>query len=460
MAKYELSDMEPSERAVLQCRCVGGTKFFSERKWFDKVFKRLQEIVGVGNKAHQKSLRWFLSCTSKAIRHKGIGFMYSRDPAWFSATKQGIGYKNSIKILDFLEKEGYIDLYNGFVGVWARSEDGAGFIPDECHTSIVVMNQKYLDLWRDLDVKKMPTLEDMPLIVVRDRKTKEEITLKGLDGVVQMRALVERLNNKLAETEIKLDEKVCASVQYNRIFSDDLEQDGRFYVVGGGVQTAPALLRKTSLYIDEDKTVELDFKAMHPNLLLELMSVGARKEGTEFGVSPDFSPYDVDLTGLIELDQDEIAKMEDMYGCKYDPVRNLKKQALLVMINAKSEAAARGALCQKIATDKRRPDILDRLFVGIKGSLPIKEIMDRIYDHNEIIAHHMYNDTGIALMNMDSRIAERVIDAMLQENEPILCYHDSFIVKHYMEDYLRLSMENAWKAVMRDNKFCKIEKKG
>ena len=42
-------------------------------------------------------------------------------------------------------------------------------------------------------------------------------------------------------------------------------------------------------------------------------------------------------------------------------------------------------------------------------------------------------------MNMDSRIAERVIDAILQEDEAVLCYHDSFIVKHYMADFFRES---------------------
>lgn len=448
------------ERTILQSKVVGGTKFYSENKWFTPIFNRLEEVVGKRNKARYKSTRWFLTCTAKALRNRGIGFCFGMHTSWFTATKQKIGHLNSLDIVRLLEQEGYIDIYKGCVELWGANEDGSGSAPLESHPTIVILKKKYLDLWEGIDIEKIPPLNEEELITVRDRKTKDELPLQGRKGIAEMRELVKRMNDKLHNTEVKINGEVCASVQYNRIFSDDLEKDGRFYVIGGGVQTAPALLRKTSLYIDEDKTVELDFKAMHPNLLLELMGVGARKEGTEFDVSPDFSPYDVDLSGLIELDQDEIAKMEDMYGCKYDPVRNLKKQALLVMINAKSEAAARGALCQKIATDKRRPDILDRLFVGIKGSLPIKEIMDRIYDHNEIIAHHMYNDTGIALMNMDSRIAERVIDAMLQENEPILCYHDSFIVKHYMEDYLRLSMENAWKAVMRDNKFCKIEKKG
>ena len=150
------------------------------------------------------------------------------------------------------------------------------------------MKKKYLDLWGGIDVGKIPPLNEEELITVRDRKTKDELPLQGRKGVAEMRELVKRMNDKLHNTEVKINGEVCASVQYNRIFSDDLEKDGRFYVIGGGVQTAPALLRKTSLYIDEDKTVELDFKAMHPSLLLELMSVGACKEGMEFDVSPDF----------------------------------------------------------------------------------------------------------------------------------------------------------------------------
>lgn len=447
------------ERTLLQSKVVSGTKFYSENKWFSPVFARLEGVVGKKNKARYKSTRWFLTCTAKALRNNGIGFCFSMHTSWFTNTKQGIGHLNSVDIVRLLEREGYIDVYKGCVELWGANEDGDGSVPKETHPTIVVLKPKYLELWEGVDLCKIPSIKDSDLITIRDRKTKEEISLQGYKGVSEMRELVERWNKKLAETEIRINDSLCASVQYNRIFSDDLDQDGRFYVIGGGVQTAPAILRKTSLFIGEDKAVELDFKAMHPSLLLELMSVGAMKEGRDFDVSPDFSPYDADLKGLVELDQYEIDKQSDLLGSKYDPIRNLKKQALLVMINAKSEAAARGALCQKLATDKRRPDPIDRLFVGIKGSLPIKEIMDRIYEHNEVIAEYMYKDTGIALMNMDSRIAERVIDAMLQENEPVLCYHDSFIVRHYMEDYLRLSMENAWKAVMKDNKFCKIDKK-
>ena len=446
------------ERTILQSKVVSGTKFYSENKWFDPVLKRLEGIVGKTNKARYKSTRWFLTCTAKAIRHRGEGFCFGMHTSWFTGTKQKIGHANSVDIVELLENEGYIDVYKGCVELWGTGDEGT-CAAKETHPTVVIMKQKYLDLWSDVCLEKIPQIKDEEPIILRDRKTKESLSLQGWKGVGKMREGLERLNGKLAETEIRINDEVCASVQYNRIFSDDLEKDGRFYVIGGGVQTAPAILRKTSLFIGDDKTVELDFKAMHPRLLLEMLSVGAAREGEEFEICPSFSPYDAEIESLIELDYSEIEKQSNILGTKYDPVRNLKKQALLVMINAKSEAAARGALCQKLATDKKRPDPIDRLFVGIKGALPIKEIMSRIYEHNEIIADHMYNDTGIALMNMDSRIAERVIDAMLQEDEPILCYHDSFIVKEYMEDYLRLSMENAWKAVMLDNKFCKIEKK-
>ena len=129
------------------------------------------------------------------------------------------------------------------------------------------------------------------------------------------------------------------------------------------------------------------------------------------------------------------------------------------MINANSFVAARSAVSSKLKKDKDRPDPVDRMFAGIVGSVPVSEVLRRIEDHNEVISKYMYSDVGIALMNMDSRIAERVIDAILQEDEAVLCYHDSFIVKQHMAEFLEKAMRKAWKDVMLNDYYCKIEKK-
>ena len=455
----KLSSLSHEERTVLQSKCVGGTKYYSNRKWFNPVYEKLVEILGSGNKSHEKSVRWFLSCTAKALRNKGSGFFFGKHPSWFKDTDQGIGYTNSVKILDELYLNGYIDIWIGYVETWEQGDGGIGYKAQVAHPSIVVMKQKYLDLWEGIDMKEMPALKKESSVIIRDRQTKEEITLQGHSGVKEARATVDRLNKKLSETEIRIKDELCASVTYSRIFSDDLNSDGRFYVNGGGVQTAPAFLRKTSLYIGDDKTVELDFKAMHPSLLLEMMRISAIQEGREFCVGKDFSPYDVYIDDLIELDQEAIEKQSALLGSKYDPVRNLKKQCLLVMINANSFVAARSAVSSKLKKDKDRPDPVDRMFAGIVGSVPVSEVLRRIEDHNEVISKYMYSDVGIALMNMDSRIAERVIDAILQEDEAVLCYHDSFIVKQHMAEFLEKAMRKAWKDVMLNDYYCKIEKK-
>lgn len=455
----KLSSLSHEERTVLQSKCVSGTKYYSSRKWFNPVYEKLEAILGKGNKSHEKSIRWFLSCTAKAIKNRGEGFFFGKHPSWFKDTDQGIGYTNSDKILDELYVQGYIDIWIGYVETWEANEDGTGYKAKGSHPSIVVMKQKYLDLWKGIDIRDMPEMKKESSVIIRDRQTKEEITLQGHPGVKEARATVDRLNKKLSETEVRIKDELCASVTYSRIFSDDLEKDGRFYVNGGGVQTAPAFLRKTSLYIGDHKTVELDFKAMHPSLLLEMMRITAKQEVREFCVSKDFSPYDVDIDDLIELDQEAIKRQSELLGANYNPVRNLKKQCLLVMINANSFVAARSAMSSKLKKDKDKPDPVDRLFTGIVGSVPVTEVLRRIEEHNDVISKYMYSDVGIALMNMDSRIAERVIDAILQEDEAVLCYHDSFIVKSYMADFLEKAMQKAWKDVMLDDYYCKIEKK-
>ena len=84
-------------------------------------------------------------------------------------------------------------------------------------------------------------------------------------------------------------------------------------------------------------------------------------------------------------------------------------------------------------------------------------VCDAIKEHNYLIEDYFYADMSHTLMNVDSNIATRVVNAMLDIGQPILLYHDSFVVKRSAYKELFHEMYVAWKDVIGDNKFCKVD---
>ena len=77
--------------------------------------------------------------------------------------------------------------------------------------------------------------------------------------------------------------------------------------------------------------------------------------------------------------------------------------------------------------------------------------------HNPI-DHYFCNgtETGLRVMNLDSRIALDIVDHFAKQNIPILAVHDSFIVQEKYEDELRQTMENTYEKHTNGFK-CKIK---
>lgn len=63
------------------------------------------------------------------------------------------------------------------------------------------------------------------------------------------------------------------------------------------------------------------------------------------------------------------------------------------------------------------------------------------------------------MQNLDSEIALRVIDLMLQSGEVVLCWHDSFQCRASAKDLLHSAMVEAWNDVLGSNIFVKVDQK-
>ena len=107
---------------------------------------------------------------------------------------------------------------------------------------------------------------------------------------------------------------------------------------------------------------------------------------------------------------------------------------MLIAINAKDEATTFRAL--KSELQEEIPYFSFR-FNDLKSIL--KNLKEK---HNEI-ADDFCTGKGLQLMNLDGKITEYIIDKFTQNNVPVLCIHDSFVVPRSKDDFLRRTMNEA-----------------
>lgn len=403
-------------------------------------------------------MNWFVTNSAKAVKANTRGFYVSLNSNHYSNNKQGIGYRGVRAVLEKLEQESWIDIYVGFVSEWGSKGEPLRTVP-----SFIQFKEKYLALWADIDVSLLPNLPAEEVVEIKDRKTGEIKSLRGRKNLKPIKEVVEMLNDSLKEVEIAFMGKRVAPIEYKRIFTDNLRECGRFYVAGGGIQLLPEKYRSKYLTFDGEPVVELDYSSIHPNICYERMNLAGGFDCSLVDIlGRDFKPYDAD-TSMLEVDWDDVEDFKKECNLSsYDPVRNLCKQALLSSINAIDRTSAVAAVSSELYLDKKKEGTKDEhkmKYVGIIPKVKVGELCDAIKEHNVIIEDAFYNDSGVRLMNTDSNIAARVIEMMVQQGEPILCYHDSFICREIAEDLLHEAMFKAWKDEIGDNQFCKIDKK-
>lgn len=195
-----------------------------------------------------------------------------------------------------------------------------------------------------------------------------------------------------------------------RVFNDGkFNLGGRFY--GGWWQNAPKELRKVIL-INGEKTVERDYKAIHPSIIYI----------KETGGLPDGDPYEV--PGYV--------------GNKI--VRKFLKKATLSMMNAltykKGLKAANNDLTKskKFTMDEK----------SLIRSIGINKLLILHKETHPVFWKYMGKDMGKKLQYWDSQIAESVLIELTNKRIPCLPVHDSFITEKKHEAILIEAMKQAF----------------
>lgn len=353
---------------------------------------------------------------------KWVGF--SRDRNHYKKSRYNalhISYRPLIDgIIDPLISSGYIEQYPGCY----NRETMTGY------TSRMKATTKLIDLiemsTEDNQRKAIPINAlgfhpDQEVLILRDvhgRDTEYEDT--DNPNITRWREELYKYNELLLESEIILnpDEVFEVDVDYtrkkvHRVFnSNNFVFGGRFYGAWWlSIRDRDLGLRKYIL-INGEKTIELDYKAMHIYILYAGRGINC------------------------------FSRFEDPYILETIPnchmYRKFFKLLLLIVINSSNRKAAAAAMSKKIREGRDQGNI-----IVAPDNMSITEAIKLFEEKHHIISEFFYSPSfGIFLQRIDALVAEQIIKHFTEINIPVLCIHDSFIIQERHRDALEIVMKD------------------
>jgi hypothetical protein len=255
--------------------------------------------------------------------------------------------------------------------------------------------------------------------VVTSPKTHKEKVIKKLIDYTdtaethRIRKILERantVNNSADIMHVVNHRSLRLNTGLIAVFQNKFTLGGRLYARGISYFQGLAEEERQEITINGSTVVELDYSALHPMLLYA-------SKGIQYLGDP-YSAVD-----------------------KRPEVRPFLKILLLCMINADFLWAQRAANTWLYGLEKNEIRQLNN--IGITKARPF---MDKFMAVHRPIAHYLCTgkETGMRLMNKDSKIALDVIDHFTKQGIPILCMHDSFIVQKQYANELKQVMQRVY----------------
>jgi len=428
----DLLAMEEDERQDLSLSTTHFNLHYHKAKAYTQIHNTLSSLsVGCNE------LWCVITNTARALKYGAKGMKIPRHFSPYKDNPRHLSHKRMVLLLDKMAENGYLVFYRG--GLLNMSEE-------QRILSIYMFTDKYLSLWQGVDVSKEKN--EYNFIQVRDRLTMEYKTTKGIRGVEQMRRFMEQYNALLESTTISVEGKGLPVQQYVRIFTEGIDKGGRYYNTTGGIQVVPSQMRR-SIKINGSPTVELDFCALHPNILYERVE-------NETGVVVDIGdPYNVDISTLF---------VEDKTICtaKHNPARSLVKQVFLQGLNAKNVRSAAGAITESWYDEYKKGE--EGAFYGLapaggSGTFPAKALCELVANANPLIKDAFFSDCGLLLQRIDSDIITLVLKNFTDISVCALSWHDSIVVPEKYKEILHAQMMLAYTTVVGSCNRCKIDEK-
>ena len=249
--------------------------------------------------------------------------------------------------------------------------------------------------------------------------------------------------------EIAIDGFALPELGFQRVLSDVKKECGRLFD-NGSVQGKAKSVRDL-ITIDGEPVDSLDFKAIHPAILLSWEGYSLKSH----------DPYP--RLESIEVDQKLITRFTKYYGLsKYDPIRNIVKKLFLCMINASDLNKAVGSCYKDLAQDNLKKGTHQEhtmKYVGLP-TINLHEIAKEVLKHNSMIAKYLGVGVGNKLQFIDSCIIVECIKSLTALNIPCIPVHDAIICKQSDSSFGYRAMREAFLSILGEdaNDNCIIEK--
>lgn len=389
------------------------------------------------------TLRLLLKNISRLKFHKRYAIKYSKHKRNWVGVGKNYSLNYFIELVRFLSAKGYVKDFTGF----GEEDDDYGNV-----LSMLLVTPNFIDMCNGYGVSEIIDDElrkldpkSCEIRVKTGKKTYKVIPPSKEDKEVfeQAEFIIDQLNEKYKTTLVEIGNVTIPEYFLIRIFRDNTSKCGRLFdksEIQGESETTRSTIR-----IDKEDTIELDYKGLHYAMAAE--ELGIELNGRD--------PYDFEFN--IDVDHEEVDTWKRDYGVEsYDPVRNIKKTALLVMFNAKSKESAIGGISYAIKTDYKRKDKSTRRFVGLK-SFPVTELVEAIIKNNSEVSQYFNSGVGTRFQNLDSKMIMYCIEKFIEKDEVLLPVHDSIIIKKSLREFGIQCMKDAYKKVMGSDLNCVID---
>jgi len=383
----------------------------------------------------------------KAVKLKQKDISFSSDSSRYTKIvlngkliTNNVGHKATLQLVSLLEKEGLLSVTKGY-----KIENQYGVNSSSGYLSLT---QDIVNIVEDnVDLHRLRIGTSRSVVVLRDDNSRDieftetKYTKEIINVLTRYNKMMDKHNVEYKGT--KLDTGLA------RIFNKDFNSGGRLYATGGSYQTIPAQTRNL-ITIDGQDTAEVDIKGSHISILHTM--VGSR-------LLRGYDPYDIPMDGVADYDVEKISFMLCSVDEQHNPFRNLVKVALLIMVNADSQAKATNAIKNKLNAQINNPvSIIEDLpieelammrFYGL-CNVNIKELFKRIKEKHSVISEYFFSGAGVWLQKMEGDIFTKVVDNCIDNDYPVLIIHDS--VRGKVEHIKKIGgfIEQAWVEVVGD----------
>jgi hypothetical protein len=351
--------------------------------------------------------------------------LYSRD-------KNNKDYRTTIQVVDYLVANELVVNVNG------KANEYQG------NRSWMVATDKLIREFEKAKVK-VALSNDASMVIVRDKKgndkelnrikTRQPLKLKEVSNPVQ------DYNRLWLSHDVTLGGKHIVPF-CRRIFNESLDYGGRFY--GASHLVIPSAEREHIL-IDEQPTIEPDFKSLHFTLLYAQVGIQLDPLNDDPYLVDGFDRKTIKLASLVLLNSENIPAFKGNITKSGNPKNKQViaeyRKALELFILRSSQGLE--------AKEPRKPQIMKGFIDGMPDRIDGETLYTALCERHHAIAHLFGTEKiGVRLQNIDSQIMAKTIAQLTALDIPVLPVHDSLRCKVSDCETVTQAMKQSYKSVM------------